>query len=140
MKRRMTLIDLLALILIVCEIVFLCIEGYDLMSIHVRRGNDANYVNTCESVAKVNRLNGIHCSVDGCLNANEDCVHHHSNGYIDYFDSVSNSIVAHKTKGYNSCKNPEVQGKEYSGNAGEMILEVIVKDGTISVQWTGGKQ
>ena len=56
------------------------------------------------------------------------------------FDSVSNSIVVHKTKGYNSCKNPEVQGKEYSGNAGEMILEVIVKDGTISVQWTGGKQ
>lgn len=70
------------------------------MNIHVRRGNDANYVNTCESVAKVNRLNGIHCSVDGCLNANEDCVHHHSNGYIDYFDSVSNSIVAHKTKGW----------------------------------------
>ena len=59
MKRRMTLIDLLALILIVCEIVFLCIEGYDWMNIHVRRGNDANYVNTCESVAKVNRLNGI---------------------------------------------------------------------------------
>ena len=25
-------------------------------------------------------------------------------------------------------------------NAGEMILEVIVKDGTICVQWTGGKQ
>lgn len=49
MKRRMTLIDLLALILIVCEIVFLCIEGYDWMNIHVRRGNDANYVNTCES-------------------------------------------------------------------------------------------
>ena len=44
MKRRMTLIDLLALILIVCEIVFLCIEGYDWMNIHVRRGNDANYV------------------------------------------------------------------------------------------------
>ena len=36
MKRRMTLIDLLALILIVCEIVFLCIEGYDWMNIHVR--------------------------------------------------------------------------------------------------------
>ena len=94
MKRRMTLIELLALILIVCEIAFLCIKGYDWMNIHVCRGNDANYVN----------------------------------------------IVAHKTKGYNSCKNPEVHGKEYSGNAGEMILEVIVKDGTISVQWTGGKQ
>ena len=105
MKRRMTLIELLALILIVCEIAFLCIKGYDWMNIHVCRGNDANYVNTCESVAKVNSL-----------------------------------IVAHKTKGYNSCKNPEVHGKEYSGNAGEMILEVIVKDGTISVQWTGGKQ
>ena len=33
-----------------------------------------------------------------------------------------------------------MHGKEYSGNAGEMVLEVIVKDGTISVQWTGGKQ
>lgn len=104
MKRRMSLIELIALVLIVCEIVFLCIKGYDWMNIHVRQGNDANYVNTCESVAKVNSLNGIHCPVDDCSNANEDCVHHHSNGYIGYFTAYLIQSLRIKQKGITVVK------------------------------------
>ena len=104
MKRRMTLIELLALILIVCEIAFLCIEGYDWMNIHVRRGNDANYVNTCESVAKVNSLNGIHCPVDDCSNANEDCVHHHSNAISVILTAYLIQLLCIKQKGITVIK------------------------------------
>ncbi len=139
-KGRMSLIEIIALLCIGVEVVFLVGSAYGWLDIHMSSGNDGGYVNTCESVAKVNSLNGVNCPVNNCGNSDGSCVHHTSQGYIGYFDSVSNTIVASKPKGYNSSANPSVNGKSYVGEVGKMVLEVRVNNGNIDIWWTGGSE
>lgn len=139
-KGRVSLIEIIAILCIVCEVVFLVGSGYGWLDFHMSSGNDGGYVNTCESVAKVNSLNGVNCPVNNCGNSDGSCVHHTAQGYIGYFDSVSNTIVATRPKGYNSSANPSVNGKHYTGEVGKMVLEVRVNNGKIDIWWTGGKE
>jgi hypothetical protein len=138
-KGRVSLIELVAIIIIAIEVLFLIGSGLGWIDFHVSSGNDSGYLNTCESEAKINSLNGTQCPVNDCPNSSGDCEHYINGSYIGYFDSVTNTIVGEKPKGYNSSKNPEVDGKTYAGKAGTMVIEVIVKDGSITYEWTGGK-
>lgn len=138
-KGRVSLIEIISLLLIGVEVVYLLGSGFGWIDFRVSSGNDGGYVNTCESVAKVNSLNGVQCPVNNCGDTSGNCVHHTSIGYVGYFDSVSNTIVASKPKGYNSSDNPDVHGKKFIGERGKMVLEVIVNNGEITVEWTRGK-
>ncbi len=138
-KGRVSLIELIAIIIIVLEVLFFVASGMGWLNFHVSSGSDSGYLNTCESVTKINSLNGTQCPVNDCSNSSGECEHYFNGSYIGYFDSVSNTIVGSKTKGYNLSKDPEIDGKSYQGDVGKMIIKVIVKDGSISYEWTGGK-
>ena len=138
-KGRISLIELTTIIVICIEALFLICGGFDWLNIHVSTGNDANYLNTCESVAKVNSLNGMQCPVNGCSNSNGKCIHYFNGTYTGYFDSVSNTIIGTKPSGYNSSKNPKIDDKSFSGDVGTMVIKVIVKDETLSYEWVGVK-
>lgn len=137
-RKRLSIVELIAIIVIGCEVIWLAGNAFGWLNVHVSSGNDGSYVNTCESVAKVNSLNGTQCPVNDCSGG--DCIHHTAQGYIGYFDSVSNTIVGTKPKGYNSSSTPAVDGKKYKGSVGTMVLEVIVNNGNITTEWTGGRK
>lgn len=108
------------------------------MDKHVSAGNDGLYANTALSVAKVNSLNGIQCPVNECEKANEICTHYTSQGYIGYFDGESNTIVGYKPKGYNSSSELEIDGQEYTGAVGTMVIRVTCNEGDIKLDWVTG--
>ncbi len=137
-KGRVTMIELVALICIGLELLYFAGNAFGWLDFHVRSGNDKTYINTCESVAKVNSLNGIQCPVDDCSNSHGTCEHYISGKYVGYYDINSHKIVGNKIKGYNDSQDPEIDGNEYMGEKDTMILEVIVEDNTIQLLWTGG--
>lgn len=135
---RVTLIELIALICIGIEMLYLIGNAFGWLDFHISSGNDRNTINTCESVAKVNSLNGMQCPVNDCDDASGECTHYFGGSYIGYFDAKTNTIVADAPKGYNDSKNPEVDEKTYMGEEGTMVLEVVVSQGTVQILWTGG--
>lgn len=137
-KGRITLIELVALLIIGGELLYILNGAFGWMDFHISSGNDGGYYNTCESVAKINSMNGTTCPVNKCSGG--DCIHHTVQGYIGYFDSVSNTIVGSKPSGYNSSSSPSINGKKYSGKPGTLVLEVVAKDGDLDIFWTGGKK
>jgi hypothetical protein len=137
---RISLLELIVILVLVVEGIYLLGKGLNWYSTRYNTGNDGLYVNTCESVAKVNSLNGTICPVNNCGNGTHSCVHYTSQGYIGYFDSVSNTIVGTKPKGYNSTSNPKVGTKEYTGEVGTMVLRVTVDNGNVVLDWVVGKK
>lgn len=137
-KGSITPLALILIIIISIEAIYLGYKGYKWMSNNMSDGNDALYVNTAESEAKVNSLNGVDCPVHNCGNSSGDCIHHTSIGYVGYFDSVTNTIIATKPKGYNSQTNPKIDGKEYIGNVETMVIRVTVNNNMITLDWVKG--
>ncbi len=137
-RGSISLFELLIILVIVFELIFLLTDGFGWYNKKFSTGSDALYLNTCESVAKVNSLDGTICPVNGCGNSDGTCIHHNSRGYVGYFDSVSNTVVASKVRGYNLGDNPSIDGKQYNGEKGTLILRVMVYDGTIYYDWVKG--
>ena len=137
-KGGISTIELLALGFLITVFLFLGYKGVEWYYDSIRNGNDGLYVNTAESVATVNSLNGMQCPVDGCGN-NRDCIHKKGDRYVGYFDSISHKIVADPMEGYNQAKTMHVGDKKYSGEIGTMIIEVTCKDGTVELNWVKGK-
>lgn len=138
-RGSISLFELLIILVIVLEVIVVIIGSFNWYDDKFSTGSDSLYLNTCESVAKVNSLNGQICPVNKCGNSEGNCVHHTSTGYIGYFDSVSNTIVANKPSGYNLGDNPSIDGKQYSGEKSSLVLRVLVYDGNIYYDWVKGK-
>lgn len=138
-KGSISLFELIIILVIVFEIIILIFNGFNWYDDKVSMGSDSLYLNTCESLAKVNSLDGSICPVKGCGNSDGTCIHHNSNGYVGYFDSVSNTIIANRPSGYNLTDNPTINGKKYSGLKGSLVLRVLVYNGTIYYDWVDGK-
>ena len=139
-KGRISVLELVIILVICVEGIYLLGNGLGWYASHISSGNDGLYVNTAESVAKVNSLNGMQCPVQDCGNASETCTHYTGQGYVGYFDSESNTIVGYKVKGYNSEKNPKVNGRSYTGEVNSMILRITANEGSIVLDWVGGKK
>lgn len=137
-KGRVTLIELISIIIIVGCCLYFMAASFGWLDTHMSNGNDGLYVNTCESVAKVNSLDGVICPVNDCGDTTGECIHHTSVGYVGYFDGVSNTIVGSKVAGYNSSKDPDVDGVTYTGEVNSMILRVTCHNGTITLDWVKG--
>lgn len=124
------------LVLIIGIVLMLAVIGviiYQYHALQVAHGNDTLAVNTAESVAKTNSLNGISCPVNDCPGG--DCPHHFLNRYVGYYDYTSHKIVARPTGTYNQSKNPEALDKTYKGEAQTMLLRVVTENGTIKIDW-----
>lgn len=137
-KGRVTPIELVSIIVIIIGVGYILMNFFGLLNGYVSNGNDSLYANTAESVAKVNSLNGINCPVNDCGNSDGTCMHHTSLGYIGYFDSVTNTIVGEKVKGYNSDDNPDIDGVSYTGIRGTMILRITCENSEITLDWVSG--
>ncbi len=139
-KGRISVLELIIILVICVEGIYLLGNGLGWYASHISTGNDALYVNTAESVAKVNSLDGTQCPVQDCGDTSHTCTHYTGMGYVGYFDSESNTIVGYKPKGYNSEQNPKVDGKSYTGEINTMVLRITTSSGSISLDWVGGKQ
>ncbi len=133
-KGEINLLELIIIILICIELFFVAKSALGWSNNKVSSGNDALTLNTCESVAKVNSLDGYDCPVNDCAKG-EMCTHKVGNYYVGYYDNVSNTIVGNKVSGYNSGSNPTIDGKSFIGNPGTMIIKVTCGNGTITYEW-----
>ncbi|MBR3252410.1 MAG: hypothetical protein IKF80_11955 [Erysipelotrichaceae bacterium] len=137
-KGRISLIELLALAFLIPAILFLGFKGVEWYYNSMRNGNDGMYVNTAESIAVINSLNGVQCPVDGC-GGSAYCTHRRGDHFVGYYDNISHTIVGYKLAGYNQAKIMHVGEKKYSGDEGTMIIEVISGNGEIELNWVKGK-
>ena len=137
-KGRISLIELLALAFLIPAILFLGFKGVEWYYNSMRDGNDGMYVNTAESIAVINSLNGVQCPVDGC-GGSAYCTHRRGDHFVGYYDNISHKIVGYKLAGYNQAKIMHVGEKKYSGDEGTMIIEVISGNGEIELNWVKGK-
>lgn len=129
-KGKTTYLELIIIILIIVELLWYIANSFGWLNNKVSTGNDGLYENTALSVAKTNSLNGIQCPVNECEKGSVNCTHYTSQGYIGYFDSVSNTIVGVKPKGYNSSSA--------NGTIGQYVLRITCNEGDIKLDWVLG--
>jgi len=137
-KGRISTIELVTLLFLGAFLLFLGIKGLNWYYSAMKNGNDGLMVNTAESVAIVNSLNGMQCPVNDCGHG-ENCPHRRGEYYVGYFDAVGNKIVEYPPKGYNQAKVMHVDDKKYYGDEGTMVIEVLCKDGVIELNWVKSK-
>lgn len=122
-KGEINLLELFIILLICVELLFIVKSAFVWTYNKINKGNDALILNTCESVAKANSLDGYDCPVNDCAK-DKLCTHKVGNYYVGYYDNVSNTIVGNKVAGYNSNNNP-----------GTMIIKITCGNGTINYEW-----
>ncbi len=135
-KGRISLLELVIIIALVLEGLFLLSKSFGWLGDKASGGDDRFLENTAESVARVNSLNGMSCPVDGCMG--NDCVHRQGSYYVGYFDDISHKIFAYPKKGYNQNASMHIGKKKYYGEPGTMVIQVRCKDGTVELDWVEG--
>ncbi len=135
-KGSVSVLEIIVIPLLIVEVLYLLWAGFSWYHRHVASGNDNMKLNTCESVAKVNSLNGMQCPVNGCDGTN--CTHHIAGGYIGFYDNVSNTIVGEKTQGYNESEKEVIGKEEYFGEVNSLVIEVKVINGELKYRWVKG--
>ncbi|MBP5279545.1 MAG: hypothetical protein J6Z03_03595 [Erysipelotrichaceae bacterium] len=136
-KGRISLIEMVALVLLIPMLAFLGYKGLHWYYDNIVNGNDAHFVNTAESTARVNSLNGMQCPVDG--GGGNNCHHLFGDYYRGYYDSISHKIVGEKMEGYNQAETMKAGNTYYHGDVGTMIIEIDCQDGVIELKWVKGK-
>jgi len=113
--------------------------GYIFYVHSVQRGDDKMMVQTCESVVRVNLVDES-CVVSNCTDKYKVCPHKIGDGYTwGYYDEVSHKVVDTKMKGYNEYPVMNIDGKEYKGDRGTMIIKVTGKIEDIKLEWVEGE-
>ena len=135
-RGSISVIELVVIPIVILECIYLLYLGFSWYHVHVSNGNDALKLNTCESIAKVNSLDGIQCPVNACTS--ENCTHRYGDGYIGYYDNVSNKIVGYKPSGYNESTKITIKDKTYTGDRFTMVIEVKVVHGKLQYRWVKG--
>ncbi len=136
-KGNISFLELLIILFICIEVIVLLKWALNWSNDKVGSGNDSLILNTCQSVTKINSLDGYDCPVNDC-GKGLLCTHKVGDYYIGYYDNISNTIVGNKVKGYNSEINPVIDGKSFMGNKNTMIIKVTCYNGNITYEWVLG--
>ena len=137
-KGRISLLELVVIILLIIEGAFLLTKGFGWYADKATTGDDSFLVNTADSTARVNSLNGMNCPVSDCGSAGE-CAHLKGDSYVGYFDETTHHIVAYPPKGYNQNKEMHIGDETYYGEPGTMVIEIKCKNGVVKLSWVKGR-
>lgn len=132
-KGRISLLELLIIIFIVVEVVFLGYKGLHWYYVELTGGNDGLAANTAYSTAIANSLNGHQCPVSKC--GGSDCAHYKNGEYVAYYDAETHLIVGEPPKGYNQSKVMRINSKLYFGDPGTMVIEINCHDDDVNISW-----
>ncbi len=135
--QALSVFELCLVVGIIIMLVFWLFVGSDIILNYQKRGNDNLRENTCESVAMVESNNGMNCPLDG---RSDTCPHYTSNGYVSYYDDISNTLVESKPYGYNDYNVMKIGNQKYYGPEGSMVIKVYCQEGHIQYSWEIGKQ
>lgn len=136
-KGRISFIEIIVIIALVLEAIYLLAGGFNWSWDKWSNGDDKLYVNTAESTANANSLNGIHCPVSDC-GSSDVCEHFNGEYYVGYFNSVTHKIDGYPMKGYNQNKTMTIDDKTYYGDVGTMIIQIKCKEGSVILDWVKG--
>ncbi|MBR2787550.1 MAG: hypothetical protein IKD94_00155 [Erysipelotrichaceae bacterium] len=136
-KGRISLLELVIIILLIFEGAYFLTKGFGWYAKNATTGDDKLLVNTAESTAKVNSLNGTNCPVSDCLHG-DSCTHKRGEYYVGYFDSKTHHIVGYAPKGYNQNNEMYIGDEVYHGAPGTMVIEIRCKDGEVKLAWVKG--
>lgn len=133
-KGRISVLELLIIIFIVVEVIFLGYKGLHWYYVESTGGNDAFAANTAYSTAIANSLNGSQCPVSDC-GSGKDCIHYKVDEYVGYYDEETHHIVGTPPKGYNQSKVMRIKSKIYFGDPGTMVLEIRCRNDEVNISW-----
>ena len=129
-------IETVSIVGIACFALLLVVAlGLYMLSL-VQQGNDANTLNTAESVAAVEAAGG--CLVPGCSGdgAADHREHLQSDGTnVAYYAKGANTLVADPPAGYNEGDTLVLDGEEQHVERNTMIIRVTEKDGQVKCAW-----
>ncbi|MBR5341370.1 MAG: hypothetical protein IK151_05540 [Erysipelotrichaceae bacterium] len=137
-KGRISLLELVIIIVLIIEGFFLLGKAFGWTADKATGGDDRLLVNTAESTAAVNSLNGMCCPVSNCGSSGE-CVHKMAGWYVGYYDDLTHNIVAYPPKGYNQNQEMRIKNKKYYGDPGTMVVQIKCKEGVVELDWVKGK-
>ena len=137
-KGRINLLELIIIIFLAIEGIFLGIKGLAWYYEEMTGGNDTFLVNTAYSTGVVNSLNGIQCPVSACGSSGQ-CTHKLGDDYVGYFDYYTHLIVEYPPEGYNQGKVMRIGDKYYFGNVGTMVIQILCHQDSVECKWVKGK-
>ncbi len=131
--------ELLIIMVLVLEGIFLAYKGISWFYDEMSGGNDRFLVNTAESTALAESLNGTMCPVYNCQHGNL-CTHRQGGYYVGYFEETTHHIVSYRPKGYNQNSVMRIGRTRYYGDPETMVIQVKCRDGEIVLNWVRGRQ
>ncbi len=137
-KGRISLLELIVIIFLVIEGGYLLTKSLGWYCDKATGGDDSLLVNTADSTARVNSLNGQCCPVSDCGSYGE-CEHFKGQYYVGYYDDVTHHIVAYPKKGYNQNQEMHIKDKTYYGDPGTMVIEIRCRSGEVLLDWVKGR-
>ena len=137
-RGRISLIELIVIIFLVVEGFYLVTKGFGWYADKATTGDDSFLVNTADSTARVNSLNGMCCPVSDC-GSSADCVHLKGEYYVGYFDETTHHIVAYPPIVYNQNQEMHIGDQVYYGDPGTMVIEIRCRNGEVKLDWVKGR-
>lgn len=131
-------IEIICIIGIVLVVLFVVMKGVQWMRVSMAQTEDAMLVENAERIAETN-IAGGGCPVNDCKGG-ETCEHRTKDGsYVAYFDHPNNRIVSEPVKGYNEYSTMTIGEQTYYGEPDTMVIQIVVKDGVITLSWVEGE-
>lgn len=137
-SKGLSRIELICIVGISVILLFFTYSVFNWYHVSQLEAEDKIIANTAQRVAEVNTV-GNPCPVYNC-EGGESCVHKTEEGYVGYFDYVSNTIYGERKKGYNQYREIKLSGKTYTGEAGSLVIKVVCTDGDIRLSWVKGRR
>ena len=134
-RGRISLLELVVIVFLVIEAIFLGIKGFKWYKEEVTGGNDVFLVNTAISTGIVNSLNGQTCPVNDCDHDPNTCTHRLGDEFVGYYDDTSHKILGYPVRGYNQNSIMRIGKKLYYGAPGTMVVQVVCHDDTVECRW-----
>ena len=131
-------IELICIVGISAVLLFFAYSALNWYHVSQLEAEDKIIANTALHTAEMNTVGSL-CPVNSC-DGQTSCTHKTEEGYVGYFDYVSNTIYGERKKGYNQYREIKLSGKTYTGEAGSLVIKVVCTDGDIRLFWVKGRR